>query len=154
MCANLLPGFYQLRNLLVRYLALEAAAGGPPAAPITLLRRGANERIASLLQDAEVSLRSLLLTVFRGLSLDEVRATLQKKSTEERLFEPEFKKTLLEWAEKKLERPLRDELSRFLSEEAAAYDKAHKLWDKVCALYWLDRGEKKENQVVPKSSIT
>ena len=42
---NLLPGFYQLRNLVVRFLLDESMQ------PELLFRRAANERAAVLLQD-------------------------------------------------------------------------------------------------------
>ena len=142
LAPNLLSGFYKLRNLLVYHLLNESTAGAQSLSPIALLRRSANERVASLLQDAEISLRALLMTTLRGLASTLIKELLAGKKTEKRLFEPELKKKLLDWANAQFGEANRDQLSRFLSEEAKAYDATHTLWDKVCVLYREDRGEK------------
>ena len=57
---NLLPGYYQLRNLAARLLVSELAH------PETLFRRTGNERVGQLLQDVETMLRYVLQNVFGG----------------------------------------------------------------------------------------
>ena len=90
------------------------------------------------LQDAEISLRALLLTTLRGMTTTEIKELFAGKKTEKRLFEPEFKKKVLDWANAHIGEANRDQLSRFLSDEAKAYNATHTLWDKVCVLYRED----------------
>jgi hypothetical protein len=68
---NLLPGFYQLRNLVVRFLLDESIQ------PELLFRRAANERAGALLQDTETMLRQVLSAVFRRIGLDAAREELE-----------------------------------------------------------------------------
>ena len=89
---NLLPGFYQLRNLVVRFLMDETVA------PDLHFRRATNERAAALLQDAETMLRQVLAAVFRRLGPDAAREILQALPTPEEVIDKELNRALLAWA--------------------------------------------------------
>ena len=76
LCANLLPGYYQFRNLAARFIVEEHMALQPD--PIQLLRHAANTRVNLLLQDAKVSLRGILKTVFRQMPPDQGKEAPQE----------------------------------------------------------------------------
>lgn len=147
LCANLLPGYYQFRNLLARYVVEEQL--GVALAPIGLLRRSANGRVNELLQDVEVALRAMLRNVFRQMSAADVQALLQGIKTERKLFEPELQRTLLEWVS---QLPVPDpavaktEFAKLLKEKREEFEATSNLWTKVCAVFSdsLGTGERKE----------
>jgi hypothetical protein len=147
LCANLLPGYYQFRNLLARYVVEEQL--GVDLAPIGLLRRSANGRVNELLQDVEVALRAMLRNVFRQMTPADVQSLLQGIKTERKLFEPELQRTLLEWAGKlPVPDPARakTDLAKLLKEKREEFETTSNLWTKVCAVFSdsLGTGERKE----------
>lgn len=96
---NLLPGFYQLRNLTVQFLLHEQTKPWDGYRPEIIFRRATNERAAILLQDAEVMLRSVLRSVFQRLGETEVRTLLERKQGDQEFIPTEFHRALLKWAE-------------------------------------------------------
>src|SRR5262249_44739006 len=88
---NLLPGFYQLRNLIVPFLLDESVQ------PESLFRRATNERAAALLQDAETMLRQVLVSVFVRIGLDVARERLEAMQQPGEVIEKELNRSLLEW---------------------------------------------------------
>jgi hypothetical protein len=136
LSANLLPGYYQFRNLLARFVVEEQI--GPAPAPVELLRRSANGRVNALLQDIEVALRAMLRTVFRQMQPAEVQALLATIKTEQRLFEPDLQRSLLEWAgEIPVVAPYdaKGELARLLKQKRMEFEVDSNLWTKVCAVF-------------------
>lgn len=136
LCSNLLPGYYQFRNLLARYVVEEQSA--PPPAPIDLLRRSANGRVNALLQDVEVALRAMLRSVFRQMSPAQVQEMLTKIKTEKRLYEPEIQRSLLEWAgliPVLAPYDAKSELAKLLKEKRDEFEANSNLWTKVCAVF-------------------
>lgn len=136
LCTNLLPGYYQFRNLLVRFIVEEAS--GISLAPGDLLRRSANGRANALLQDVEVALRAMLKSAFRRMPFAEIQGLLKNTRTEEKLIEPELQRTLLEWSSKI---PVVDpydakhELGVLFGKERKKYEASKNLWTKVCAVF-------------------
>jgi hypothetical protein len=136
LCANLLPGYYQFRNLLARFIVEEQI--GPAPAPVELLRRSANGRVNALLQDIEVALRAMLRTVFRQMQPADVQALLVSIRTEQRLFEPDLQRSLLEWAGAiPVVAPFdaKTELARLLKQKRMEFEVESNLWTKVCAVF-------------------
>ena len=143
LCSNLLPGYYQFRNLLVRHIVEEQTGIRQP--PADLLRRSANGRVNALLQDVEVALRSMLRNVFRQMSPDEVRTLLKGRPTERKLYEPELQRALLDWAGQiPVVAPYdaKGALGKLLKEKRDEFEEANNLWTKVCIVFresqWLE----------------
>ena len=122
---NLLPRFYQLRNLTARLVLSEHSR------PEMLFRRTANERVGQLLQDAETMLRSVLYSVFGSLGDLAVRALLEKKQSEGEFMPPTLNKALLEWATKAGGLDLRKSLNDLLVEHRGAFKAGNSVWVKV-----------------------
>ena len=154
LCANLLPGYYQFRNLLARYVVEEQVGGAP--APIELLRRSANGRVNELLQDVEVALRSMLRNVFRQMTPADVQALLEDIKTERKLFEKELQSTLLEWAGK-LPVPAPDatktELAKLLKEKREEFESSSNLWTKVCFVFSESLGRGVQAEPTPEQTV-
>lgn len=141
LCANLLPGYYQFRNLLARYIVEEQS--GIRQAPVDLLRRSANGRVNALLQDVEVALRAMLRNVFQQMTPTDVQALLKSRKTEQRLYAPELQRTLLDWAGQiPVVAPYEAKaaLAKLLNEERGKYMAASNLWTKVCAVFRESQG--------------
>jgi hypothetical protein len=136
LCANLLPGYYQFRNLAARFVVMESM--GLTTEPIELLRRAANARVNLLLQDIEVSLRVMLATIFRQMSFDEVKKLLKSIPSQMRLIEEDFQPKLMDWAgqQNRSGQPdLRAALGQFLGQENAKFKAATNLWSEVCRVF-------------------
>jgi len=136
---NLIPGFYQFRNLMVRLLAMQQI-GWPHVASWVLLRKSSNTRISLLLQDLEITMRHLLTLCFVTLGEEKVKQGLQKVKTEEQSVSPELRKALSEWAQQKGGEDLRTELTRHLAEFSKEFESTHNLWARVCGLYAAEKG--------------
>jgi hypothetical protein len=154
LCTNLLPGYYQFRNLLARYVVEEQMATAP--APIELLRRSSNGRVNALLQDVELALRAMLRKVFCQMQPDEVMALLKSIKTEKKLYEPELQKTLLEWAGQiPVVAPYEAKatLGKLLKEEREKFDASSNLWTKVCVVFAASLGAGVRAQPTPEQTV-
>ena len=89
---NLLHGYYQVRNLVVRFLLDESIK------PELLFRRAANERAAALLQDTETMLRQVLAAVLGRIGPDAAREKLQAMPQPGEVIDKELNRALLAWA--------------------------------------------------------
>ena len=138
---NLLPRFYQLRNLTARLLVSELSR------PEVLFRRTANERVGQLLQDVETMLRGVLQFVFNGLGDAAVRTLLERKQSEGEFMPPALNKALLEWADKAGGADLRKSLNDVLLKHRAAFRAGNSIWAKVSRM--MASGENAENQGPP-----
>lgn len=141
LCGNLLPGYYQFRNLLARCVVEEQT--GILQAPADLLRRAANGRVNALLQDVEVALRAMLRTVFRQMSPADMQALLKARPTERKLYEPQLQRVLLNWAGQiPVTAPYdaKTELGKLLKEERDKFQAESNLWTKVCAVFRESQG--------------
>ena len=136
---NLLPGYYQLRNLLVRYLLLEDHEGSADVRPENLFRRNTNERVGQLLQDAESTLRWVLWSVFAKLGAEEVQRVLEAKQAQGELLATQLNKALLSWADSKGGKALRDDLGAMLAEQRKEFKAGNTLWAKVCLMMASDQ---------------
>jgi hypothetical protein len=139
---NLLPGFYQLRNLTIRFLLQE------PFKPNLLFRRAANERVAQLLQDVETMLRGALFHVFGNLEETDVRELLEKKQGEREFMPADLNKELLEWAIKQGGPDLRDQIGDILSRHRLIFKAANSVWARVTQMMQAEEPEV-EGQPVP-----
>lgn len=128
---NLLPGFYQLRNLTVRYLVDERLAPRKPARLENLFRRATNDRVAQLLQDAEMMLRAVLRSVFAAMSEAEVRTLLESKQGDAELMPSGLNRALLEWAGKQEAPGLRESLNALLVEHRKQFRAQNSVWSRV-----------------------
>ena len=89
---NLLPGFYQLRNLVVRFLLDESNQ------PELLFRRATNERAGALLQDAETMLRQVLTSVFSAIGVDAAKDRLEKIQQPGEVIDEGLNATIRKWS--------------------------------------------------------
>lgn len=131
---NLLPGFYQLRNLTIRFLICEPLKSVASDKPELLFRRSTNERIAQILQDVESMLRYVLLSVFGLIGQVEVRATLEKQQGENEFIPAELNRALLAWADGNGGLALRESLNSVLIEHRKAFRKSNSVWARVTRL--------------------
>jgi hypothetical protein len=141
LSANLLPGYYQFRNLLARYIVEEQNGNAP--SPVDLLRRSVNGRVNALLQDVEVALRAMLRNVFRQMPPAEVKALWESRKTEQKLYEPTLQRTLLDWAGGiPVVAPFdpKGELAKLLKEEREKFEATCNLWTKVCRVFRDSQG--------------
>lgn len=125
---NLLPNYYQLRNVTIRFLVQE------PARPQDLFRRATNERAAQLLQDAEMMLRSVLMSVFQSLGGEEVRTLLESKQTEGSLMPGELNRALLDWAAESGGPELKQSLNELLVAHRKAFREGNTIWTRAVLL--------------------
>lgn len=132
---NLLPGFYQLRNLVVRFLLDESVA------PELHLRRATNERAAALLQDAETMLRQALAAVFARIGLEAARASLQGMQQPGEVIDAELNRALLAWAKEKCKPDTVKELNDLLLKHRHEFKKNNSVWEVASAMKRRDHVE-------------
>lgn len=146
---NLLPGFYQYRNLTVRLLALQSEPDAPQVDMLDLLRKHSNGRIAAVLQDAELSLRLLVLKCFSRIGYAAVRQNLMSTRTEEQAIPTDLRKSLMEWA-KNTGGPSRlQELGKHLSQYQKQFEASLNLWTRICGLYASELGIELTPEIEP-----
>jgi hypothetical protein len=92
LAPNLLPGFYELRNLLTRFLLDESMQLE------SLFRRATNERVGALLQDAEMMLRHVIASVFTVIGIDAAKAQLEKMQQPGEVIEEKLNEDVLKWS--------------------------------------------------------
>ena len=154
LCTNLLPGYYQFRNLLARYVVEEQTGTAP--APVDLLRRSANGRVTALLQDVEVALRAMLRSVFRQMQPAEVQGLLEGIKTEQKLYAPELQRALLEWAgQVPVVAPYEAKaaLGKLLKEQREKFEAASNLWTKVCSVFAASLGGHVRAEPTPEQTV-
>lgn len=132
---NLLPGFYQLRNLVVRFLLDESIQ------PELLFRRAANERAAVLLQDTETMLRQVLAAVFGRIGLDAAREKLQAMQQPGEVIDKELNRTLLSWAKEKCQPDAVKELNGLLLKHRQEFKTKNSVWETVNAMMRLENAD-------------
>jgi hypothetical protein len=125
---NLLPGFYQLRNLVVRFLLDESIQ------PELLFRRAANERAAALLQDTETMLRQVLATVFGRIGLDSSREKLGAMQQPGEVIDKELNRTLLSWAKENSQPAAVKDLNELLLKRRQRFKIENSVWETVKAM--------------------
>lgn len=135
LASNLLPGYYQFRNLTIRYLWSDHEGFRKPVSAISLLRRSANARVNQLLQDIEWSLRLLVGKVFENLGLAETKRRLQKIRVAERSITPQLSVNLQNKAETQGGAPLVEAMNKILAQCRLEADAVEHLWAKVSGLY-------------------
>jgi hypothetical protein len=136
---NLIPGFYQFRNLTVKLLAMREHVGAEITSA-SLLRRSSNARINVLLQDIELSLRHLLSCCFRQMGFNPVKQRLEATKTDELPMATELRKLLSDWAEQTGGEDLKQKLTKYLTEYTKDFHRTHTLWARVCGLHSLEIG--------------
>lgn len=119
---NLLPGFYQLRNLVVRFLLDESTQ------PELLFRRATNERAAALLQDTETMLRQVLASVFVRIGVDAARERLESMPQPGEVIQKELNRSLLDWAKQNCTADAVKGLNELLLHHRAEFKKANSVW--------------------------
>lgn len=139
--ANLLPGYYQYRNLAVRLLALQSDPDSCRIEAIDLLRKHSNGRIGDILQDAELSLRLLALRCFNRMGSDAVRDKLMATRTDEQAIPAELRKSLQDWAKETGGPENQKALGQHLSQYQREFDSSRNLWTKIIGLYANELGD-------------
>ncbi len=129
---NLLPGFYQPRNLVVRFLLDESIR------PELLFRRAANERAASLLQDTETMLRQVLAAVFGRIGLDAAREKLHAMPQPGEVIDKELNRLLLSWAKENCQPDAVKEFSGLLLKSREEFKTKNSVWQTVAAMMQRD----------------
>ena len=119
---NLLPGFYRVRNLVVRYLFDTSIQ------PQLLFRRASNERVAALLQDAETMLRQVLTSVFARIGVDAARERLERMQQPGRVIDKELNRSLLKWAKKNCTAEATTELNNLILHHRIEFKKVNSAW--------------------------
>lgn len=132
---NLLPGFYQYRNLTMRLLAFQAEPDVPPLENLDMFRKYSNRRIGDVLQDAELSLRLLALCCFTRMGYDAVREKLKAIRTDELALPTDFRKSLLEWAKVNGGPNQQESLGRYLTQYQKDFNARHNLWSRIREMY-------------------
>ena len=120
---NLLPDFYQLRNLIVRFL-LDESIG-----PEFHFRRATSERVGALLQDAETMLRQILLQVFSRIGLEAARTRLERITQHGEVIDAELNRALLAWAKVGCGQQAVKELSEILLLHRKEFKKNNSVWE-------------------------
>lgn len=128
---NLLPGFYQLRNLTMRVLISEADEPWSFFGPDFLFRRSNNERIGQLLQDAETMLRGLLLAVFHRIGPERVEQVLRGKQSDREFMPGELNKAILQWADEQGGVEAKASLNAILVDHRKAFREGNSVWANV-----------------------
>ena len=119
---NLLPGFYQLRNLVVRFVLDESVQ------PELLFRRATNERTAALLQDAETMLRQVLASVFGRIGVDDARKRLEHMQQPREVIDEDLNRSLLGWAKENCTPEETKDLNDLLRHQRVEFKKANSVW--------------------------
>ena len=119
---NLLPGFYQLRNLVVRFLLDESIQ------PRLLFRRATNARALALLQDTETMLRQVLASVFVRIGVSATRARLEGMQQPGEVLDKELNRALLGWAKQNCTAEAVKGLSNLLLHHRTEFKKANSTW--------------------------
>ena len=129
---NLLPGFYQLRNMVVRFLLDESVQ------PELLFRRATNERAAALLQDAETMLRQVLASVFGRIGVDAAREKLEAMPQPGEVIDKELNRAILEWAKQNCTAEAVKGLNDLILEHRARFKKSNSVWETVVQMMQQD----------------
>ena len=119
---NLLPGFYQLRNLVVRFLLDESIQPG------LLFRRSANERASALLQDAETMLRQVLASVFTVIGVDVAKERLEKMQQPGEMIQEELNRAILKWSRENSSEAAHKNLTELLNAYRESFRTANSVW--------------------------
>lgn len=128
---NLLPRFYQVRNLTMRLLIDEPHSPWEGYGPHALFRRAANERAAQLVHDLEIMLRGLLFSLFQQVGPDEVRRRLEAKQGEGEFIRTDFNRALLDWAKQKAGPAMQTELNAVILEHRKNFRAGNSVWARV-----------------------
>ena len=137
---NLLPGYYQLRNLVVRFLLDESIK------PELLFRRAANERAAALLQDTETMLRQVLAAVLGRIGPDAAREKLQAMPQPGEVIDKELNRALLAWAKENCPPDAVKEFNGLLLKHREEFKTKNSVWETVNATM---RREKVDDDALP-----
>lgn len=129
---NLLPGFYQLRNLVARFLLDESVQSE------LLFRRATNERAAALLQDAETMLRQVLASVFARLGVDAAREKLEAMQQPGEVIDKDLNRAILEWAKQNCTPEAVKGLNDLLLQHRTEFKKTSSVWATVTAMMQQD----------------
>jgi hypothetical protein len=119
---NLLPGFYQLRNLMMRLLLDESVE------PELLFRRATNERTAALLQEAETMLRQVLASVFNTIGGAAAKVLLEKMQQPGSIIEDTLNAAILKWSREKMPEELHKALAGLIAEHRDAFKARNSVW--------------------------
>ena len=125
---NLLPGFYQLRNLTVRSLLDDSIQ------PETLFRRATNERTGQLLQDAETMLRHVLKWAFERIGPESVRERLERMPRQGEIISSDLNRELLKWAKQSCSEEKQTDLDAILLEHRKAFRISNSVWAGITQL--------------------
>jgi hypothetical protein len=131
---NLLPQFYQLRNLTMHLLVHEPLAPWDSYGPDLLFRRATNHRAAQLVQDVETMLRHLLLSTFHRIGPERVKAILEGKQCERDFMPSELNRALLDWAGTAYGEDAKRALNAMLVERRKAFRATNSVWSRVTAM--------------------
>jgi hypothetical protein len=146
---NLLPGFYQVRNLAIRHILNEHLEGDTKPKPEMLFRRMTNERVLQLLQDVESMLRYVLLSVFGRLGEDRVQGILKSKQGDGELIPVFLNKALLEFGDKSGPE-VKQSLVTLLTENRKIFRDGNSLWERALRLMKQDDEADAEALAMPK----
>jgi hypothetical protein len=125
---NLLPGFYQVRNLVVRFLLDESIR------PELLFRRAASERAAALLQDTETMLRQVLAAVFGRVGPTAAREKLEAMQQPGEVIDKELSRNLLVWTKEKCPPDAVKGLNDLLMRHRLEFKAKNSVWETINAM--------------------
>jgi hypothetical protein len=119
---NLLPGFYQLRNMAVRFLLDESIL------PEVHFLRATNERAGALLQDTETMLRQVLVAVFKVIGREAAKAQLEKMQQPGDVIEEKLNAAILRWSREKNSEDAHRSLTSLITEHRNAFRAGNSAW--------------------------
>lgn len=119
---NLLPGFYQLRNLVARFLLDETVS------PELHFRRATNERASVLIQDAETMLRQVLGSAFASIGINEAKKHLEKMQQPGDVIEEKLHSAILKWSRENVPEASHKALSSLILDHRNALKIVNSVW--------------------------
>ncbi len=146
---NLLPGYYQLRNLTTRLVIEERFLGAPFCDAPSLFRKATNERVASIINDIENMLRLLATRIFSVLGETAVRELLQKKQSDREFMPAYFNRDLLKWADKTGCPTMGQDLKALILENRMRFKEENSVWSRVNILMTEDASPNTEPAASP-----
>jgi hypothetical protein len=129
---NLLPGYYQTRNLVIKYLLDESTN------PEILFRRATNERIGQLLQDIENMIRQITIYAARIIGYDGIRKILESSQLPNELLPNELFKLLMGWSKENTSEEGSKKFTELFTAQRNMFREKNTVWHSVSALMRKD----------------
>ena len=145
---NLLPGFYQLRNLTIHSIVQAPFVRSNRFALQLLFRKATNMHVTIIIQDIETMMRSMLFSAFQMLGETEVRTILENIQSDREYIPKDLNKALFNWADEAGISDLRKSLGALLTEHRIKFKKNNSVWVRVSRMMENEQ-EKDDDPPIP-----